>query len=344
MNRETWDQLLNFESRELVARNLAKRYPDWKLVRTKEVSAEVCAAFRQARSYFESASEANAAIKPLLMYYGVLGLTRGLVMFTGQKLREANLDPRHGLTAKGWANALGVNGTGIEALSVSLDNCGTFRELVEAVSNRTLVRFNSSAIQWDCLHRSLEPKPIIISFVDLIRRTPAVSTFANLWLQLPCCFVAIHSVNDGASWNLKIHCSEQDRERLQVICGTTSFSVIAGDSNYIDVQLKPTDTSPYIWSDVPLSYQRGGAFGIGSAFLIEPFGETQLCQISALFIMSYVLGMLARYHPSHWTALIGNEKYDAALPTVQALISHIEERFPSMVIEFLENKMIGART
>jgi len=46
--------------------------------------------------------------------------------------------------------------------------------------------------------------------------------------------------------------------------------------------------------------------------------------------------MLARYHPSHWTALIRNEKHDDALPTVQALISHVEDRFPAMVLDVLE--------
>lgn len=334
MDKSVWDELLNYESRGLVAREYVARHPQWKEIRTKEIASEVCATLRQARSYFVSARDADAAIKPLLLYYGALGLARGLILFTGHKAREATLDPRHGLTPKGWANELATEGGSIQSLSVSLDSCGTFRELVSAVSNRTLVRFNSSAVQWSCGHKPLAEETRILRFGDLIQRTPAVAAFARRWLQLPPCFLGVHSIvnadGDAGSFTLKVTCSEAERDRMTAIFGSVPWTVVSSDATFVDIRFDAQNAHPYTWSDIE-------TLRIGTAFLIEDFGGFQLCQIAAVFVIAYVLGMLARYHPSHWTALIRNEKHDVALPTVQALISHVEDRFPAMVLDFLES-------
>lgn len=332
MNSTVWNALLNYESRELVAREFADRHPKWKGSRAKEVAFEVCATLRQARSYFKSAIDADAAIKPLLLYYGALGLARGLILFSGHKMREACLEQKHGLTAKGWANELATEGRGIEGLTINLDAGGTFRELVAAVSNQTLVSFNSSAVEWSCVHKPLGEGTLNICFGDLIRRMPAVASFTQRWLRLPACFVTVHSITSVDPLILKTICPEADRGCLPAILGTVPWTTTNSDTTFVDVKLTPGTVAPYIWSD------RGGPFGIGNAYLIEDFGGVQLCQISAVFVTVYTLGMLARYHPSHWTALIRNERHDAALPTIQALIGYVEERFPAMVLEFLERK------
>lgn len=287
---------------------------------------------RQARSYFNSVTDADAAIKPLLLYYGALGLARGLILFTGHKVREANLDQKHGLTAKGWASELAKEGGGIESLTISLDTSGTFRELVTAVSNQTLVSFNSSAVQWSCVHEPFKEEAMNIRFGDLIRRMPAVASFTQRWLQLLPCFVAVHSITSSAPLILKIICPEADRGCLSAIFGAFSWAIIDSDATFVNVKVTSEAVRPYIWSD------RQGPFGIGTAYLTADFNNVQICQIAAVFVAAYTLGMLARYHPSHWTALIRNEKHDAALPTIQALIGYIEEHFPAMVLDFLKKK------
>lgn len=332
MNSTVWNALLNYESRELVAREFADRHPGWKGSRSKEVAYEVCATLRQARSYFNSATDADAAIKPLLLYYGALGLARGLILFTGHKMREANLDQKHGLTAKGWASELATEGKGIEGLTINLDASGTFRELVAAVSNQTLVSFNSSAVQWSCVHKPLGEEAMNIHFGDLIRRMPAVAGFTRRWLQLPPCFVAVHSIISSEPLILKTICSEADRDCLPAIFGAIPWTIIDKDVTFVDVKLTPGAVAPYIWSD------REGPLGIGNAYLIEDFYNVQFCQIAAVFVAAYTLGMLARYYPSHWTALIRNERHDAALPTIQTLIGYVEKKFPEMVLDFLERK------
>ena len=44
-----------------------------------------------------------------------------------------------------------------------------------------------------------------------------------------------------------------------------------------------------------------------------PNGD-KLTEFIKLFLISYVLGMLVRYHPSIWTALLRNDKGDFAQP------------------------------
>lgn len=333
MLTKTWDALLNFESRGLITKEYAARHSDWKLSRIKDISFEFCATIRQARNYFESARNAEPAIKPLLLYYGVLGLARGLVLYTEHKGREANLDPRHGISAKGWASELASTGKGIENLVVSLDNCGTFRELIGAASNQTLVRFNSSAVQWSCGHKAFPAESLTITFHDLIARTPEIAIFSRRWLDISPNFFRVNSIvsTDEASNSiiLKVQCPPNERDHINVVLGNTGWDISKTEGDFLDINFSLHQVTPYIWSEI-------GTLGIGNAFLMRDFPGFQICQIGSLFIISYILGMLARYHPSHWTALVRNELHDEAFPTIQSLINHVEERFPAMILDVLE--------
>lgn len=329
-----WDELLNFESRELVAKDLLARNPEWDSTRAKFSAGEISAALRQARDYFLSAKTADPAIKPLLLYYGVLGLTRGLILFSGHRAREANLDQRHGLSAKGWGNHLASQGGSFDALSVTLDRHGTFRELVEATRNRTFIRSGSSAVGGSCDHNSLPTLDTRIDFGNVIARFPTISPYSRRWLEDRPYTFEIFQVTSVQPQELTLVCSSKDESFLADVIGKNiSYELLSRNNHLLSVRISPNLDNAYVWSD---GVRMGSTLGIGHAFLIQEFcSELQLSQIAAVFIVAYVLGMLARYHPSHWTALIRNERLDAALPTMRRLVSYVEERFPAMTLDFL---------
>src|SRR5258706_7599387 len=49
------------------------------------------------------------------------------------------------------------------------------------------------------------------------------------------------------------------------------------------------------------------------------------------FLASFFLGILVRYYPSSWMALIRNEKGDVAIPLLRAAMHHVEEEFPRLI-------------
>ena len=57
-----------------------------------------------------------------------------------------------------------------------------------------------------------------------------------------------------------------------------------------------------------------------------PNGD-KLTEFIKLFLISYVLGMLVRYHPSIWTALLRNDKGDFAQPLLVDAVEAIEQCF-----------------
>ena len=83
----------------------------------------------------------------------------------------------------------------------------------------------------------------------------------------------------------------------------------------------------------PVSHYGGeGEFMV--VILDFPNGD-KLTEFIKLYLVSYTLGMLARYHPSIWTALLRNEKGAFAQPllvdAVQAIESHFAEHLSSQL-------------
>ena len=67
-----------------------------------------------------------------------------------------------------------------------------------------------------------------------------------------------------------------------------------------------------------------------------PNGD-KLTEFVKLYLVSYILGMLVRYYPSIWTALLRNEKGDFAQPLLVDAIEAVEDNFA----EQLSHQMTG---
>lgn len=69
----------------------------------------------------------------------------------------------------------------------------------------------------------------------------------------------------------------------------------------------------------------GPAWDIGTLVALRPMpGDLELSKLAMAFAASYALGMLVRYYPSHWVSMLQNIKYDGALPTLLAVLEHID--------------------
>ncbi len=126
MNRDLWSSLAHFRTHDLVRRTFEHKHD-------RELSAqrawEITSCVVQAEEYFRNAEIAAEAVRPLLLFYGVLSLSRGVILFLNVAAKEENLKPSHGLRAKGWTGVLSKGTLSVLDLEVETEE-GTFAELV----------------------------------------------------------------------------------------------------------------------------------------------------------------------------------------------------------------------
>ena len=61
-------------------------------------------------------------------------------------------------------------------------------------------------------------------------------------------------------------------------------------------------------------------------------GNIGMTELFKLYLVSYCLGMLSRYFPSVWMALLRNERGDFAQPLLVRAVEAIESDFPENVL------------
>ena len=65
--------------------------------------------------------------------------------------------------------------------------------------------------------------------------------------------------------------------------------------------------------------------------------NTRFSQLAITYMLSYFLGMLTRYFPTHWIALHSGAKGDALWPTIHAAQKYVELAFPELTIELIHD-------
>ena len=117
-----WDVLRNYESSDLVRSSFKARHGG---ELTAGKAREICTAVTQARNYMAAGRDSTSDVRPLLTYYGVLSMCRGLILFLSHTLRENGLSEAHGLTVKGWGEELAKDTGDVARLTITLNANGT---------------------------------------------------------------------------------------------------------------------------------------------------------------------------------------------------------------------------
>jgi hypothetical protein len=319
-----WDILRNYESSDLV-RSAFKARHGGELNAGK--AREICAAITQSRNYMAAASSATSDVRPLLAYYGVLSMCRGLILFLSQTLRENGLSQAHGLTVDGWGEEL-IKDTGdVARLKMKLNSNGTLAQLVDATGRESLLRNNSSKPNFTAICDPI-PANSEVTLIDLLSRIPearsqlmrwrAERNAVGIWPQGKQADGSVHVRVDPPYTNEDVTAVMGDKLTLVSQQGRVlTYAVRTGFPIYC------TDCAT--------------AWDVGTLVALRPMpGGLELSKVAMAFAASFALGMLVRYYPSHWVSMLQNVKHDGALPTLLAVLEHIENDVPRMVAEFLE--------
>ena len=337
-----WQSLSRFESHDFVKRWYKKAHGrDPNTVKVSQVNA----CFAQGREYYSNASSSAMSVKPLLLYYGALSLSRGVILANNPNKKEESLSPSHGLELVDWQHTLSGGIKNVLELQMR-STTGTFSELVEVCWNlKTMHKFQGPTNEMGSDGHDLgEIKFVtdrsLLTLDGLISRLLPTSGMYEEITGRPRkmfsgCRIASHPPGTHFAFPLV-------GIPLGLRILADGKNVVVGASNLVAPGLRQSDSAGdsliFVHEDFtkyenakklfPVSHYSSGEFM--SVILDFPNGD-KMTEFFKLYLVSYCLGMLSRYFPSVWMALLRNEKGDFAQPLLVRAVEAIETEFPEYV-------------
>ncbi len=329
--QEIWQRLLGLESRDIVTLWFKK-------IHARELNArraaEINAAARQSREYFRNANASDYTVRPLLTFYGIACLARALLLMMKIKGGEEGLTAGHGLETVGWRT---VMNEGVADDLRKLGNLkvvrrsGLFSDFLSHVRNVTLLHHRSAAVDGYCEfdEPDLEAE---ISLGDLFARIPDLR-WDYTTISEPQ-YTNVSEYDYSAGKGLKVKLVGDKAPAVACVYGELGYTVAEdGECHLISCDSSTLLKEPPMFVHA-YAYKMMGI--IPSLQLAAPFcGRARFSQLCITFIMSYALGMLVRYYPTHWIALINGGQGDLLWPTVSRSQHYVENVFPELVAEYI---------
>jgi hypothetical protein len=324
---DIWHFLSELESKELVKRYIKKRY-DYEIKTAKAL--EINSAFIQGREYFKSCLTADISVRPLLQYYGIVALSRGLILILSKDARENSIKPSHGLNIKNW-NDISASGK-IEDIILKSSN-GTFNELIKATNNKSYFRAGSSGINWHIQYEE-PPNEIEFSLKEISFCFPDLNFSVKSWLDLELPSRALSTLK----------CIDNKYEiQMQGKLDIDIFNLIFPSSYFENLEMKEENGSTIVSfnaSQLPnLSQKWVSAFQvIGDVHAVPPFKNSYyLNDISTMYSASFIFGTICRYYPSAWNNINKGISNDSVLPFMLNFMDFIQEKFPQIIMDFIKS-------
>ncbi|MBB2793839.1 UNVERIFIED_ORG: hypothetical protein GGD58_002698 [Rhizobium pisi] len=330
---------MSLESRDVVSRWYSRLHQrDLNARRAKEITA----AAKQAREFFRSASESAYAVRPLLTFYGVASLSRALTLLCRREGGEEGLTRGYGLETVQWPDTL--SGELAHAIA-NIGNLkvrttrGLFQDLVTETNNRLPIHATSQAVDWG-LDYDPVPTGQEVSLSELLDRLPDVVD-QHQHLQRSVLYARVGEIKFNHAAGLSLRTSSQKLGPFKSEFIEAGFSIAESGQSAIltcDAALFDNYRPQFLHSYVHK------AFGsIPQLYLVSQLAPNiRYSQIALTYVIGFLLGMLARYFPTHWTALMSGEKGDTLWPSINAAHHYVETVFPELVLELIEDSLARA--
>ncbi len=337
MDRRLEEQLVALESVDLVAswhqRIFARQL-------NSRRANEIASSARQAREYFRNAASAAHSVRPLLSYYGNSALARSAVLLLRPNAGEESLTQGHGLKTVGWAAmltaAMPQSLSGMGGLKIRMTD-GLFQELIASTENRICLHTRSSNVDWSLDY----PGPTSgceLTLMDIASRLPDLTRSLGGEVTSTPSLSMVHEIAFDISSGFRAMAYRNAASTIPDAYRAAGYKV-ADVGNFFEL----TCTADGTQQAMPQFSHRyiEKMFGsIPSLYLTTPFPkEVRLSQIAVTFALSYVLGMLTRYFPTHWIAVQSGSKGDELWPMLFAAQRYVEQAFPELILEYLEHRL-----
>ena len=335
-NQEVKQQLLQLENRDVVKKGFKKIHNrELRTLRAKEINA----AAKQSAEYFRNAENASYSVRPLLTYYGVYTLSRALVLLFKSQGGENTLKEGHGLGTDNWSHIL----VGEDASSHLRDigklrvksSKGLFSELVKETKNHITIHVNTTGIDWGISYKIPETG-LVFTLDELISRIPDLQPdLKELGIEEKFLRVNGLSYNEENGFSCDVYGNNENV--LSSYKGHGFQCASKGNGSNI------TCTSEQLKNFVPQflhKYVQKDFGTIPSLYLLAPFEDNmRLSEIAVVFLMSYYLGMLVRYYPTHWISLVQGDNGDEYWPVLNRAQNYVLQVFPELCMELINDRL-----
>jgi hypothetical protein len=300
---------------------------------------EITSSAKQAREFFRNSARADESVKPLLTFYGVSALTRSVLLLLRSSGGEETLTAGHGIETVRWSNSLsGELGTSLRAIDglTIRTTQGLFSDFIEESENRMCMHIASSAVDW----RLILPKPPVyteLTLGEILARLPDVTRELDR-VDRPVKCASVNSITFTPAAGLSAKISADRFASFQSAYEAKGYTVVTADG-WCDVSC-PTSVLEEFVPQFIHTYVFKTFGSIPSLHIAEPFSRgVRFSQLGLTYLIAYCLGMLVRYYPTHWTALFTGAKGDALWPAISLAQTYVEQSYPELVVEFIEDSV-----
>lgn len=335
----TWTELLVFESVDLVKRSFKNRH-------NRELNTgratEIVAQFTQAREYFDSAAASGPLVKPLLVYYGVVALSRGAILLLNGRIDESGLAQAHGIQVQDWRQTFSAGLTDTPDLQIQISS-GTFMQLLQATANsdRAEIQMKEEVFPHVYSLTATLPQPgALMTLKDIAARIPDLHDLyiavvgeqprvypLTVHVQHPGTFTELQFEETSLGFPPAKRLREDFGFQQTITQGETDF--VGMKRRFLRVHLAHRDGN---WHEKLPHLMRDRK---GRVFAVAPLAGASLSKLALLYALSYILGMFVRYYPTQWRALALRGAGDLFAPIVAAGADLVAEEFPQTLLEQL---------
>lgn len=294
----------------------------------KSRSQEISYLITQADEYFQAADAVTLVTKPLPLYYGILALTKALIV--AWKRNVSLIDIKyHGLDTRPRSEDLKIYRESPEQWRLgdeyAIVNAGVFRHLAELLGSAEIAK--GSLVRLDQL---IKTDPEITVAYDRL------NGFSSLTFPL----YDQKEVKDP--YSLLVHPTTKDKKDFEDLFGFMLADFTIEDTLLHDQALIVTSKAHVTSRPAYLGFQKpaaGGMFLIGPSLVDANGGKRFLARQLSDFAAVFILSDLVRYRPEFWVQVArGDERGNIGL--VSLFLNACRRRFPLFALQALYNEKI----
>ncbi len=335
-----WQYLKRYQNTEFVKIRLKQEYPTLSTRYVNTKSRQISDTIKQSEAYFQTAVSTDLAIKPLIVYYGMLNLVKALIMF-GDNDYTLNADE---LEKSGIAmHGLTVTPNDTNDYSIRKDQTNLIDEFCYIQKRKSIFKLLHSC--WSTVELN---KTMRFSLRNLALSHPySWKLVNNATHDTPNYFIA----NGGFRQTEKL-------EQAITLSPVTQFSIYKkpqsvdawdyfenllpmlktlydrNTSNAFSYVSKKTPTTIDEMYEIHSSVT-GESYLIGGVDVVSDV--LTLTPLEIEYISMFILGSLTRYAPHKW---LKNVRYEGGIEMslFEGLINSTIISFPKMILEELDGE------
>lgn len=336
------------------------------------IAREISVSIQQGRLFFEAAIGAPIQIRPLLIYYGVIGFAQAVIV-ARKNASLATLVRAHGLTD------LTPHSGGIESLVLRCENSGTFQEFNDAIAPLGRIwYFDDSMPRW--FQKPFDNTSLLngreIPITEILARAPGLSEKFNQTFgssaKAACIMLNFETPNVGRC-ELRVDDPELYTDRTSLVAAVRKWradypfldrwrfvgathawgnavlnfdnAAVQDEDDLADANLVQANNNGFVGARVVMGAGTafvpaeeilpplsGGYVGSAATYAMQPIGGVKLSEYSLQFLGCFLLSSLVRYRPQIWQNAISRSV------TQQ---SPADDRSLSLIEKFLNDVLSG---